>query len=121
MIISNKKLRLLRTIPSLLLLLLVLINAPAYADYQTNLLPGELIQDGASDLNAGGEAVPIVYDWDDDGRKDLLVGSGGWSSSPAPVKFYKNQGTDDNPSFNGFTLVQACNNFCDLSVPGSGN
>lgn len=39
-------------------------------------------------------AVPFVVDWDNDGRKDLLVGSG-----DGMVWMYLNHGSDESPSF----------------------
>lgn len=115
--ISKKKLYLLQTIP---FFLLILLNTSAYAVYQTNLLPGEYIQDGSSDLIAALEAVPFVYDWDNDGGKDLLVGFDDHLITPfGYVRFYKNQNTDNDPVFNGYTLVQAGGG--DLTVPTGGS
>jgi hypothetical protein len=52
------------------LVLMVLLNAHYYSDFQTTLLPGVYVQDGASDLKSNQWSVPLVYDWDDDGKKD---------------------------------------------------
>ncbi|MEW6602533.1 MAG: hypothetical protein AB1499_16290 [Nitrospirota bacterium] len=97
------------------LLLAVILNAHYYSDFQTTLLPGEYIRDGSSDLTAGLWSVPVVYDWDDDGKKDLLVGgsyTGKNGASYGHVDFYKNTGTDSTPSFNGHTLIQTCADVC---------
>ncbi len=74
----------------------------------------------AAVLDADTFSVPVVYDWDNDGNKDLLVGynaGGGFGH----VRFYRNQGPDESPVFNGYTLVQACNGSCNLSVSAISN
>jgi len=45
---------------------------------------------------------PRVVYWDSDERKDLLVGQ----SSDGTVKIFLNTGTDENPTFDGGTLLQ---------------
>lgn len=46
-------------------------------------------------LNTGGDrATPVVDDWNEDGRKDLLVGN-----LAGNIKVYLNEGTDASPSF----------------------
>jgi hypothetical protein len=97
------------------LLLIVLLNAHYYSDFQTNLLPGVYIQDGPTDLKANEWSVPVVYDWNDDGKKDLLVGNSYTDEkrrSYGHVLFYKNTGTDSAPSFSGHTLIQTCTDIC---------
>lgn len=93
----------------------------AQAGYSTNLYFSGYIQDQAvaGDLTAGVWSVPIVYDWDSDGAKDLLVGMKG-AGSIGYVSFYRNIGTDSSPSFSGYTNIQACSNTCSLQVPGDG-
>jgi hypothetical protein len=44
---------------------------------------------------------PRVVRWDGDGRKDLLVGL-----ADGRIKIYLNTGTDDNPTFDGGTLLE---------------
>jgi len=97
------------------LLLIVLLNAHYYADFQTTLLPGVYIQDGPADLKAHQWSVPVVFDWNDDGKKDLLVGSRYTDESGRSygyVSFYKNTGDDAVPLFSGFTLIQTCTDIC---------
>lgn len=95
----------------------VVLNTHYYADYQTTLLPGIYIKDGSSDLQAHHWSVPLVHDWNDDGKKDLLVGnryideSGG---SFGYISFYENSGTDSAPSFNGHVRIQTCEKVCSL-------
>lgn len=97
------------------LLLLILLNAHYYSDFQTTLLPGVYIQDGPLDLKANQWSVPLVFDWNDDGKKDLLVGNSYTDEngvSSGHVHFYENTGTDSVPSFSGHTLIQTCTDIC---------
>jgi len=98
---------------------LLIVPHYAQADYTTNLFFSGYIQDQAvgGDLTGGAWSAPTVYDWDNDGAKDLLVGMK--SSGVGYVKYYRNIGTDDSPIFNGYINIQACNNTCLLNVPGS--
>jgi len=41
------------------------------------------------------------------------------SSGVGYVEYYRNIGTDDSPSFNGYVDIQACNNTCLLNVPAT--
>lgn len=50
-----------------------------------------------------GHAVPVVTDWNGDGKKDLLVGQ----FSGGKIRVYLNQGTDSAPTFKDFTYLQA--------------
>lgn len=54
------------------------------------------IADGAGNIKVNGDAYPAVVDYDQDGRKDLVVGNAG-----GPVSLYVNAGTDDSPVFTG--------------------
>lgn len=99
---------------------LMVIPYYALADSQTNLYFWGYIQDQAvgGDLSAGAWSAPTVYDWDNDGAKDLLVGMK--SSGVGYVEYYRNVGTDDDPLFNGYIDIQACDNTCLLNVPATG-
>ena len=50
-----------------------------------------------------GHLVPCVSDWNSDGKKDLIVGQ----FSKGAIRLYLNQGTDTEPVFNDFSLLQA--------------
>lgn len=50
-----------------------------------------------------GHLVPCVSDWNNDGRKDLVVGQ----FSKGAIRLYLNQGTDAEPVFNNFSILQA--------------
>lgn len=60
-----------------------------------------------------GHAAPVFYDWDRDGKRDLLVG--GFSGR---YRVYRNQGADDAPLFDGYEWIRAggdvatVRNFC---------
>lgn len=50
-----------------------------------------------------GHLVPVVVDWDRDGKKDLLVGQ----FLQGKIRFYRNAGEDAAPRFEGFTYLEA--------------
>ena len=50
-----------------------------------------------------GHAAPFVYDFNKDGKKDLIVGQFGGGTA----RIYLNHGTDAAPEFGDFTLLQA--------------
>jgi len=50
-------------------------------------------------------ANPRIYDLDQDGKKDLIVGQ-----NDGRVYFYKNVGTNANPQFNGYELLRTIDN-----------
>ena len=50
-----------------------------------------------------GHAMPFVYDYNRDGKKDLIVGQFG----KGKARIYLNEGTDDAPAFGDFTYLQA--------------
>jgi hypothetical protein len=43
-------------------------------------------------------AYPVVYDWNHDGKKDLIIGE---NSTRAKFRVYLNKGTDAKPKFSG--------------------
>jgi len=108
----------------LVLTLLVTVNMYYYNDYQTSLLPGEYIQEKRSDLISNRWSVPLVNDWNSDGKKDLLIGNRNYdnkSGSKGYISFYQNKGTDSHPTFDGFTYVKTCSDICsDLVVTPDG-
>jgi hypothetical protein len=53
-------------------------------------------------LDVGLRAAPVVTDWNDDGRKDLIVGEENGS-----VRLYLNSGTDEQPFFDDWTVIYA--------------
>ncbi len=50
-----------------------------------------------------GHLVPRACDWNNDGKKDLIVGQ----FRNGAIRLYLNQGTDESPVFGEFSLLQA--------------
>ena len=50
-----------------------------------------------------GHLVPCATDWNDDGKKDLVVGQ----FAKGQIRFYPNRGTDAAPKFKDFSYLQA--------------
>jgi len=67
---------------------------------------------GKVQLDVGKAAAPAMPDWDEDGRRDLIVGG-----NDGRVRYLRNEGTATAPDFQVVELVQ--NNGTDLIV-GSG-
>ena len=65
--------------------------------------PGFLIKDGKNPLSIGHTTSPEVVDWNNDGKKDLLVGT----FASGKIKLFLNQGADANPIFDGGEFLQA--------------
>ena len=80
--------------------LLGLCSATALAAPQME--TGTFLNDGANFLSVSYMSAPAVLDWNNDGRKDLLVGD-----YYGYIELYLNQGTDARPSFNGGTRLTA--------------
>ncbi len=81
-------------------------NVHVYLNTKTNTKPvldsGGYIKADGKILNAGERAAPVVEDWNDDGKKDLLVGS-----MDGTIKIYLNKGPDSVPDFDSSYLLQA--------------
>jgi TolB-like protein len=58
------------------------------------LAPGVMVQAAGKDLDVGGKASPCVVDWNEDGKKDLVVGNGS-----GEIFLYLNEGTNEQPIF----------------------
>ncbi len=87
---------------TLLLLAALFVSLPA------QLLPafytGSRIQANGTDMRADTYAsVPCVVDWNEDGKKDLLVGCFYYGN----VYLYLNSGTNSEPIFTTGTMLQA--------------
>ena len=88
------------------------VAATAHGDSPV-LRAGTNILDGSVSLVVDGCAQPFVVDWNNDGKKDLLVGQ----FSSQKIRLYLNQGTDANPVFSGYSYLQAAGS--DISLPDS--
>ena len=56
--------------------------------------PGVMIKAGGKDLDVGSNASPCVADWNEDGKKDLVMGKGN-----GEVYVFLNEGTNEQPIF----------------------
>jgi hypothetical protein len=63
---------------------------------------GTLLANGADLLQVATMSAPAVLDWNNDGRKDLLVGD-----SAGYIWLFLNLGTDAAPQFNGRTQLKS--------------
>lgn len=72
--------------------------------------PREFVQSGGQPIDVGAYGSPLMFDWDRDGRKDVLMGT----FSPGNIKFYRNIGTDSVPAFDGFEFLQASGSIIQL-------
>jgi hypothetical protein len=86
----------------LFLLLSISFNLIAFGikDSVTKLRKPILIQGKSGPLRIEKQALahPTVYDWNHDGKKDLIVGE---YESKAKFRVFLNIGTDANPKFSG--------------------
>ena len=64
---------------------------------------GVSLFDGADSLEVGFYSAPVAYDWNGDGKKDLLVGQFQYGL----IRFYPNIGTDTQPLFDGYEFLTA--------------
>jgi hypothetical protein len=69
----------------------------------STLTNGGHIQCAGSDIMIGTNSAPFVFDWDSDGKKDLLVGRD--LTSGGSLRLYLNEGTSAAPVFNSYAPV----------------
>jgi len=62
-----------------------------------------LVNDNGTPIDVGYYGAPQMFDWDRDGKKDLVVGQ----FTSGMVRFYPNVGENADPEFNGFSYIQA--------------
>ncbi len=62
----------------------------------------EIIKDGTGNMNPGSTISPVIFDWNNDGKKDVLIGEGSGN-----IFFYENLGTNAAPSFDGWVKLKA--------------
>jgi len=90
----------------LLLCSFVFASAPEFHD-------GIFLFDGTDTLDVGSYSAPVAFDWNADGKKDLLVGQFHYGL----IRFYPNVGTNADPVFNGYELLTADDSI--ISLPFS--
>jgi hypothetical protein len=105
-----------------MLMLMLSMHTNAFSDYSTNLAYIGYIQDGSGDIDVGNYSVPVVYDWNSDGKKDLLVGQNyhDGTASHGYVTYFENQGTNASPSFGSGTYIESCAPCSSLDVAAGG-
>ena len=81
--------------------------------------PEEIVQAGGLDIVVSGYSVPSLFDWNNDGLQDLIIGEGG-GFGDARVRFYLNVGTESEPMFLDNLYLYAQSNNSDLTCPASG-
>ena len=64
-------------------------------------LEKKIIKTGENALNVGSNAAPFVVDWNENGKKDLIVGNGA-----GDVFLYENSGTNEEPVFLGKKMIR---------------
>ncbi|MFC1502117.1 T9SS type A sorting domain-containing protein [bacterium] len=57
------------------------------------------LQANTTDLDVGNNACVVVVDWNNDKKKDLVIGTEGYG-----VRVYLNEGTNESPVFNTYTV-----------------
>ena len=81
---------------ALLLVSLGLAEIPRFA-------PGELVNDGGTPIDVSYYGAPMMFDWNLDGKKDMIVGQ----FTSGYIRYYENVGEDSAPSFSGFQYMEA--------------
>jgi hypothetical protein len=76
---------------------------PAPASKLPILKPGARLMIGDKPISVGHTACPEVLDWNNDGKKDLLVGT----FNDGKVMLFLNRGTDAAPVFDKGEALQA--------------
>jgi len=77
--------------------------------------PERIVQADGADIAVPGYSVPSYADWNNDGRKDLIVGQGGGGYAQGKVRIYLNEGTASHPQFSSYFFAQS--DGCDVNVP----
>ena len=111
------------TVFFLVLFSLSVFTSGAYADYASNLTFAGKIQDGIGNIDVGSYSTPFVYDWNSDGKKDLLVGQrlDNESGSHGFITYFENNGTNADPTFGTGSYIDACTETCSsLNVAAGG-
>jgi hypothetical protein len=70
-----------------------------------NLGPEEILKAKGKEIVVPGYSVPSFEDWNNDGRKDLIVGEGGGGAT-GKIRVYLNVGTEADPCFADYFYAQ---------------
>ncbi len=85
------------------LTIVIYVNSVQVYAQEKDFKPGIIIQADNVDIGRDKQyTVPCIVDWDEDGKKDLLVGCfyNGY------IYYYRNIGENDEPVFNSGDLLQ---------------
>lgn len=104
-----------KTIAFTTAVLLLFLGAGVLNADTPGLYPGVELYDGASLLDVGDSAAPVVIDWNNDGSKDLVVGTG-----LGHVYLFINQNTDADPLFSGHSEIESNGTPIVVSYVGGG-
>jgi hypothetical protein len=63
----------------------------------------EMINDAGVPIDVGYYGAPVMFDWNNDGAKDLICGQ----YDLGKIRFYPNLGSDTAPEFNGYSFLTA--------------
>ncbi|UCG59686.1 MAG: VCBS repeat-containing protein [Phycisphaerales bacterium] len=88
----------------IILALLTVTVTPRDAFGSLDLAPFEFVQADGVDIQVPGYAAPTYVDWDNDGRKDLVVGEGGFFRKPR-IRVWLNDGTPSEPHFSDYFYI----------------
>jgi hypothetical protein len=61
------------------------------------------VLDEGTPIDVGLVSAPLMYDWDGDGRKDLICGQ----FDSGRIRVYPNVGLDTAPEFDGYRFLRA--------------
>ena len=65
--------------------------------------PAMQLYDGANPMDPGRHSIPCVVDWNNDGKKDIVVGVYTYTND---IWLYLNTGTNEAPVFNGSVNIE---------------
>jgi len=69
------------------------------------------VLDNGVPIDVGEVSAPLMFDWNRDGRKDLLCGQ----YDSGKIRFYQNLGSDSAPVFSGYQFLRA--DSADITFP----
>jgi hypothetical protein len=67
-----------------------------YLETGSGLTLADTVRANGTKIDVGNNSNPEINDWNEDGKKDLLIGT---ESGTGTIRIYLNQGTDENPVF----------------------
>ncbi len=94
-----------------------LLGAAACAQFEFE--AEEIVFADGAEIEVPGYSVPSVFDWNNDGLFDLIVGEGSGDFT-GKVRIYLNEGAADEPAFSGYFYAQSGGGGSDLEVEGDG-